>query len=69
MPYKITGDCIVCGDCYVICPENAIQDGYTCHPPDDLFSNEDFFRITKDCNNCGQCAGVCPAGAIIKYKV
>ena len=28
MSYRITEDCVSCGDCSVVCPEKAIDDGY-----------------------------------------
>ena len=28
MSYHITEDCVSCGDCSVVCPEKAIDDGY-----------------------------------------
>ena len=28
MSYRITEDCVSCGDCSIVCPEKAIDDGY-----------------------------------------
>lgn len=83
MPYRITQDCISCGDCSVVCPRDAIDDGYTYNTRGDLTSTTDvvmdgameesqppgvsIFRITNACDECGACVSVCPSRAIIKY--
>ncbi|MBF0406836.1 MAG: 4Fe-4S binding protein [Candidatus Riflebacteria bacterium] len=51
--YKITEDCMGCGSCLSICPQNAIKEGEP-------------FIITSKCNNCGECEDVCPVEAIVK---
>lgn len=82
MPYRITEDCISCGDCAVVCHKDAIDDGYTYNTTGDINSTTDVvrdgameevpnpiysvFRITDDCDDCGACVSVCPARAIVK---
>ncbi|MBS3977523.1 MAG: 4Fe-4S binding protein [Syntrophomonadaceae bacterium] len=39
MPYRITDDCIACGACTVVCREDAILDGYSCHIVGELTPN------------------------------
>jgi len=72
MPYKITDNCIACGDCLVACEKNAIDNGYG-HMVNDGFRTEQkgslagSFRIIESaCDGCGSCVGVCPSGAIVK---
>lgn len=69
MAYFISEDCIACGDCYVVCPEKAIDDGYTAQPVGDNGSATSVwqgYRITGSCTECGNCLGICPTGAIQK---
>lgn len=82
MAYLINEDCIACGNCSVVCPEKAIDDGYNDHAVGDISStiNEDKtgamektlpsvwrgYRITGACSECGSCLEVCPTGAILK---
>ncbi|HHX49834.1 MAG TPA: 4Fe-4S binding protein [Clostridia bacterium] len=82
MSYRITEDCVSCGDCSIVCPEKAIDDGYVQRIPDDVSSttgaiqDEDMdqernspwrgYRINDSCTACGDCVEVCPTGAIIK---
>lgn len=52
MAYKISDDCISCGACADVCPEQAIVEG------------DGKFEIDpKKCKECGACADVCPMGA------
>ncbi|RMH69219.1 MAG: 4Fe-4S dicluster domain-containing protein [Gemmatimonadetes bacterium] len=54
MPRKITEDCLACGDCMEVCPEEAISEG------------DPYYIIDPDkCNDCGECEEVCPTEAII----
>ena len=57
MTYKITEDCVNCGDCIDICPEGAIIEG-------DEKSSID----PAKCTDCGVCVNeyLCPANAIVK---
>lgn len=52
MAYKITEDCIACGNCKDTCPVAAIAEGtpYTIDP--------------DTCIDCGACAADCPVDAI-----
>lgn len=74
MVYKITSDCIACGVCSVICPMDAIDDGYTgksisasCegHHADEGLSEIRHYSINYNCDQCGQCVDACPAEAIV----
>lgn len=81
MVYKITDDCMACGDCSVVCPEEAIDDGYAYNTTGDIDSTTDVvmdgtmlpgkqkfadtFYITDRCTGCGECVDVCPTGAIV----
>lgn len=54
MPYRVTGDCMLCGACAAGCPSGAIEEG------------EDRCAIDVTiCIECGTCAQNCPAGAIV----
>lgn len=79
MPHQITQDCIACGDCSVVCPEEAIDDGYTYNTTGDINSTTDvvmdgamddgpfaydIYRVKSNCNDCGSCRQVCPVDAI-----
>lgn len=74
MPYSITDDCVACGGCAVVCPENAIDDGYNPRLLGDLtpttggepLQTSRFYRITGACTGCGTCMDVCPTGAIVR---
>lgn len=70
MAYRITDDCISCGDCCVVCPHDAIDDGYGNALSQEVKGEDHWvyrgFRITDRCNECGRCAEVCPIGAIVK---
>lgn len=41
MAYRINENCISCGDCSVVCPENAIDDGYVYNTVGDISSTTD----------------------------
>lgn len=64
MSYRITGDCISCGSCSVICPQQAVGDGYT--GPALISSVWQGYHITGACNGCGSCVQVCPVEAIVR---
>jgi NAD-dependent dihydropyrimidine dehydrogenase PreA subunit len=52
MAYKISEDCIACGNCMDTCPVEAISEG-------------DIFKIDPElCSDCGSCAADCPVEAI-----
>ena len=52
--YIISSDCMDCGVCEYMCPEEAI------------FETKRQFVIRKDlCNGCGLCVPYCPARAIV----
>ncbi len=60
MAFKITEDCINCGACEAVCPNEAISEG------------ESIYEIDPDkCTECNgyydeqQCASVCPVEACI----
>lgn len=51
MAYKISEECIACGQCLPECPVDAIAEG-------------DIYIIDADkCIDCGQCNSVCPVDA------
>ena len=53
MAYKITDECIACGNCADECPVEAISEG------------DGKYNIDADaCIECGTCADACPTGAI-----
>jgi formate hydrogenlyase subunit 6/NADH:ubiquinone oxidoreductase subunit I len=54
MPRKIDADeCISCGSCSEVCPEDAISEG------------EDAYEIDPEkCIDCGLCEDECPVDAI-----
>jgi len=54
MAHKITDECVACGSCLPVCPEEAISEGdpkYTIDP--------------EKCIDCGLCVDECPVGAIV----
>ena len=74
-------DCILCGGCADICPENCIEIMYieNNHPQ---YKNQSLQNrntnqnknaiLVKDeflCTRCGLCANRCPVGAIILYPI
>ncbi len=48
---RITGECVGCGHCTVLCPAGAIE---TCGVS----------KINDKCIECGKCKGYCAIGAI-----
>ena len=55
MAYKITDECIMCGQCAETCPFEAISEG------------DGKFEINADaCQSCGACADACPMNAIVE---
>ncbi|MHB1418210.1 MAG: 4Fe-4S binding protein [Bacillota bacterium] len=81
MAYQISGDCIACGNCSVVCPSGAIDDGYhsaaggialanaaTRGAPGGEYTSSvlEMYRITNNCNLCGRCVDVCPTNAVIE---
>ena len=52
MAYKISDECISCGDCADGCPVEAISEG-----------DGKFVIDAEKCIDCGACADVCPVGA------
>lgn len=52
--YYITGDCITCGKCLEVCPQNCITAG------------RPYAVQQEHCLHCGNCMAVCPAGAVEK---
>ena len=50
--YRITGECIGCGTCQSVCPQNAIDEGTP------------FAIRQNNCLQCGNCFENCPAQAI-----
>ena len=50
----ITEECVNCGACIPLCPENAIEE-------------KDIHEIDQDlCTQCESCLEECPVGAIIQ---
>lgn len=54
MAFRITDECIVCGSCLEVCPEEAIKEG------------DEIYEITGDCTECGTCVDECPTEAIVE---
>ena len=53
MAFKISDECLSCGDCADTCPVSAIAEG------------DGKYEINADeCLSCGACADACPVGAI-----
>ena len=53
--YYISDECISCGTCTEVCPQNCIEEGTT-------------YRINeKHCLQCGNCYEHCPVAAIKRY--
>ncbi|MCK4417987.1 MAG: 4Fe-4S binding protein [Candidatus Latescibacteria bacterium] len=54
MAYKITEECIACGQCVAECPVEAITEA------------GDIYVIDRElCTECGACADVCPVEACV----
>lgn len=53
MAYKISDDCIACGSCASVCPNDAIAEGDGKYEID-----------AEKCIECGCCADQCPVEAI-----
>ena len=52
--YRITEDCVACGSCKEVCPNDAIIEG-------------DVYKIDMEkCAECGSCVEECPNGAIVE---
>ena len=58
MAYKITEDCIACGNCQAECPNGAISDG-------EIYSAIDPEKCTEcvGAHEASQCSAVCPVDA------
>lgn len=55
MTHKIADECVGCGSCTSVCPQEAIV------------PNGDKYKILPDkCIDCGSCVSVCPVEAISK---
>ena len=55
MAYVIDENCVACGTCAAVCPEDAIYEG-------------DIFEIDPEaCIGCGSCAESCPNDALFEY--
>lgn len=51
---KISDECVACGACMEVCPEEAIGEG-------------DIYSIDPDkCSECETCVETCPIGCISK---
>ena len=69
MPYTINNNCIACGDCMVVCRNNAIDTGYK--QLKSVLDIQDFgdpFVINANCTECGDCLSVCWPGAILEIN-
>lgn len=53
--YFISADCIGCGTCRTVCPQNCIEEG------------EPFRILENHCLQCGNCYENCPAEAVKRY--
>ncbi|MBR1822678.1 MAG: 4Fe-4S binding protein [Ruminococcus sp.] len=51
--YFVTDDCVGCGACLSVCPQNCI----------DLAEKAEIRQ--QNCLHCGNCAEICPAGAVM----
>lgn len=60
MAFIITGDCIACGACQAVCPNNAVSEG------DNIYIiNPDLCSECVPVHETQQCAAVCPVNACI----
>ncbi len=55
--YLITDDCIGCGSCLPVCPQNCIN-----------ISKVPFEIEQAHCLHCGNCMTACPSGAVVRGK-
>ncbi len=53
MPFFINDACILCGNCEIVCPNDAI-----------VFANERYVIREEACNACANCAVECPVESI-----
>ena len=53
--YFITEDCIGCGSCLNVCPQNCIESDDVPHVIEQ-----------EHCLHCGNCMNACPAGAVVR---
>ncbi|MDY6064737.1 MAG: 4Fe-4S binding protein [Finegoldia sp.] len=54
MAYRITEECVACGQCKPECPVDCISEG-------------EIYKIDPEqCIDCGTCANTCPTGAIVQ---
>lgn len=60
MAFKITSDCIACGACQAVCPNNAISEGQGIYIIDPNLCSE-----CRPVHRVQQCAQVCPVGACV----
>ena len=51
--YYVTEQCIGCGSCPSVCPQNCI----------DMIDDKAVIR-QENCLHCGNCANICPTGAV-----
>ena len=52
--YYITDECISCGKCLIVCPQNCISKGTP------------FTVLQEHCLHCGNCHEICPVDAVEK---
>ncbi len=57
MVYKISNECIACGECLPECPVDAIAEG------DPIYVIK-----AEECTDCGACAEVCPNDSIVQIE-
>lgn len=60
MAYKITADCVLCGVCVTVCPNEAISEGDPVYVIDPNKCTECEGKFDKP-----QCEDVCPSGACV----
>ncbi|MEW6621862.1 MAG: 4Fe-4S binding protein [Bacillota bacterium] len=68
MKYQINNNCIACGYCAVMCPDNAVETGYgqpACNREGPKMYADPFI-INDNCTGCGECVSICPTGAILE---
>ncbi len=57
--------CVMCGNCVVACPNNAIRFNKS---SEDLTFDDEIIIDKSKCNGCGKCIETCPEGGIILLK-